>query len=47
MIDLLIQMGIAPSFVIFAICLWLLKREKQKQKSAKGQKVAPLKLPGA
>ena len=32
MIDILIQIGIFATFVIFALCLWLIKREKGKQK---------------
>jgi len=47
MIDILIQFGIGACFAIFAICLWLLKREKQKQKRTKSQNVVPPKLPGA
>ncbi len=37
MIDLLIALGIGASFVVFAVCLWLLKREKTKKKSRAAQ----------
>jgi hypothetical protein len=47
MIDLLIKLGIGASFIVFAICLWLLKREKQKRKKTRGQDFAPPKLPPA
>jgi hypothetical protein len=47
MIDFLMQLAIAVCFVAFAICLWVLKREKQKQKGTKGRDSVPPKLPGA
>jgi heme A synthase len=40
MIDLLIALGIGASFVVFAVCLWLIQREKTKKKNP-----APPKLP--
>jgi len=45
MIDFLIQLGIGATFVIFAVCLLLLRREIQKQKKMKDQNVAPPKKP--
>lgn len=47
MIDILIELGMGACFVVFALCLWLLKREKQKQNRTKEQEGAPPKLPGA
>ena len=31
-IDVLIKIGIFACFAVFAVCLWLLKREKAKRK---------------
>ena len=42
MMDLLIALGIGASFVVFAVCLWLIKRGKTKKKNS-----APPKLPKA
>ena len=33
-IDLLLAFGIFASFVVFGICIWLLKREMNKKKAA-------------
>jgi hypothetical protein len=35
MSDILIQIGIFGTFLIFALCVWLIKREKDKEKWAK------------
>ena len=34
LIDLLIKIGIFVSFIVFAICIWVLKREMNKKKAA-------------
>jgi heme A synthase len=33
-IDMLIGIGIFASFVVFGVCMWLLKREMNKKKAA-------------
>ncbi|MDB6123213.1 MAG: hypothetical protein JWQ71_2206 [Pedosphaera sp.] len=35
MLDILLTIGTFGTFVIFAICIWLIKREKDKAKRAK------------
>ena len=37
MIDLLLQLGILGTFVVFAIAIWLLKKEKLKADAKKQQ----------
>jgi len=44
-VDLLLKGGIFLCFVVFALCLWLIKR-KGDQKAAKNQTPAPPKIPG-
>jgi hypothetical protein len=34
LIDIVIKIGIFASFVVFGICIWLLKREMIKKKAA-------------
>lgn len=33
--DILLGIGIFAAFVIFAVCMWLLRREMNKKKTAK------------
>jgi len=40
-IDLLIKVGIFVCFVAFAICIWFLRRERAKRKTAESQKATP------
>jgi phosphotransferase system glucose/maltose/N-acetylglucosamine-specific IIC component len=35
MIDILIPIGIFGTFLIFTLCVWLIKREKDKEKRAR------------
>jgi len=42
--DFLIKIAIFVGFVVFAICMWLIKRERDRRKSA-GQTVAPPEIP--
>jgi hypothetical protein len=45
-LDVLIKIGILVCFVAFAICMWLLKRERDKQKKAGDQNARPPEKPG-
>ena len=38
--DLLCALALFASFVVFGVCLWLLKREMNKKKAAKQNHVA-------
>lgn len=42
-IDILLTLGIFACFVIFAVCLWLIRRQVQKPKSE--QDTTPPKVP--
>ncbi len=41
MIDVLIQIGIFATFIIFGVCIWLIKKEKNKGKKAKEKQPIP------
>jgi hypothetical protein len=42
--DLLIKAAIIACFIVFGICMWLVKRERDKRKNAGGGNVASPKI---
>jgi hypothetical protein len=40
-VDVLIKIGIFASFVAFGICVWLIRRERDKRKRTGNQNTAP------
>lgn len=43
-VDVLISVGILVCFVAFGICMWLIRRERDKRKKAESQSVKPPKI---
>jgi hypothetical protein len=43
-VDVLIKVGIFVCFVAFGICMWLIRRERDKRKRAGSQNVTPPKI---
>ena len=41
MIDFLIALGMVASFMVFAVCLWLIRTERNRQKMAKKHDALP------
>lgn len=44
-VDLLLKVGIFFCFVVFAICLWVIRRQRDKEKRAGSEELKPPKLP--
>jgi hypothetical protein len=40
-VDVLIKIGIFACFVVFAICMWVLRRERDKRKKSGDQNATP------
>jgi FtsZ-interacting cell division protein ZipA len=45
MVDILIKVGIIVCFVIFAICLWVIRKERDKKRKTQEQQSAPPRRP--
>ena len=43
-VDLLIKIGIFVCFVVFGVCIWFIKRDRDRRKTSEGQKAAPPKI---
>jgi hypothetical protein len=44
-VDLLLKIGMFVCFVVFGLCMWFIKRERDKRKASGGQNAAPPKTP--
>lgn len=44
-VDLLIKVAIFGCFVVFGVCMWLIRRERDKRKRSRGNSVAPPRIP--
>jgi len=43
-VDVLLTVGMFASFVAFGICMWLIRRERDKRKKAENQNAKPPKI---
>jgi hypothetical protein len=43
-VDLLIKIAIFGCFVVFGVCMWLIRRERDKRKKSRGESAAPSKI---
>jgi len=46
-VDILIKVAVFACFVAFAICMWLIRKERDKRKNVRGQNATPPILPNA
>lgn len=46
MTDLFLQLGIFLTFIVFAVCMWLIRKERDKKKPAGKPDAIPPKLSG-
>jgi hypothetical protein len=44
-VDLLLKLAVFACFVLFGVCLWLFKQERDKRKSKEDRSVKPPRLP--
>ena len=44
-IDLLLKVGVFVCFVVFGLCMWVVRREWDKRKNATNQNAIPPKIP--
>jgi hypothetical protein len=43
-VDLLIKIGIFVCFIAFGVCMWFIRRERDKRKRAESKNVTPPKI---
>jgi hypothetical protein len=43
-VDLLLKIGLFGCFVVFAICMWFIRRERDKRKATRNQDAIPPKI---